>query len=54
MASIGYKHKWRVGDLIMWDDWQTMHRARRFDRNEVHDVRHTTLPGDAPTIGQAP
>jgi hypothetical protein len=29
-----------------------MHRARRFDRNEVRDVRRTTLAGDAPTIGQ--
>jgi alpha-ketoglutarate-dependent taurine dioxygenase len=54
MASIGYKHIWRVGDLIMWDNRQTMHRARRFDRNEAHDVRRTTLACDAPAIGQAP
>jgi alpha-ketoglutarate-dependent 2,4-dichlorophenoxyacetate dioxygenase len=30
----------------MWDNRQTMHRARRFDRNEVRDVRRTTLAGD--------
>ena len=47
-----YRHKWRVGDLVMWDNRQTMHRARRFDRNEVRDVRRTTLAGDAPTIEQ--
>jgi hypothetical protein len=29
-----------------------MHRARRFDRNEVRDVRRTTLAGDAPLIAQ--
>jgi alpha-ketoglutarate-dependent 2,4-dichlorophenoxyacetate dioxygenase len=42
-----YAHKWRVGDLVMWDNRQTMHRARRFDRNEVRDVRRTTLGGEA-------
>jgi hypothetical protein len=31
-----------------------MHRARRFDdRNEVRDVRRTTLAGDVVTIEQA-
>jgi alpha-ketoglutarate-dependent 2,4-dichlorophenoxyacetate dioxygenase len=48
-----YRHKWRVGDLVMWDNRQTMHRARRFARDEVRDVRRTTLAGDAPTIEQA-
>jgi alpha-ketoglutarate-dependent 2,4-dichlorophenoxyacetate dioxygenase len=42
-----YRHKWSVGDLVMWDNRQTMHRARRFDRNEVRDVRRTTLAGEA-------
>jgi alpha-ketoglutarate-dependent 2,4-dichlorophenoxyacetate dioxygenase len=48
-----YSHSWRPGDLVMWDNRQTMHRARRFDdRNEIRDMRRTTLAGDAPTIGQ--
>jgi alpha-ketoglutarate-dependent 2,4-dichlorophenoxyacetate dioxygenase len=42
-----YSHEWRVHDLVMWDNRSTMHRARRFDRNEVRDVRRTTLAGDA-------
>jgi alpha-ketoglutarate-dependent 2,4-dichlorophenoxyacetate dioxygenase len=46
-----YSHQWRVNDLVMWDNRTTMHRARRFDdRNEVRDVRRTTLAGDAATI----
>jgi alpha-ketoglutarate-dependent 2,4-dichlorophenoxyacetate dioxygenase len=45
-----YSHAWRPYDLVMWDNRTTMHRARRFDRNEVRDVRRTTLAGDAPTI----
>jgi alpha-ketoglutarate-dependent 2,4-dichlorophenoxyacetate dioxygenase len=48
-----YSHSWRLYDLVMWDNRATMHRARRFDRNEVRDVRRTTLAGDAPTIEQA-
>src|SRR5438105_10807281 len=45
-----YSHTWRAHDLVMWDNRATMHRARRFDRNEVRDVRRTTLAGDAPTV----
>jgi len=48
-----YSHSWRLHDLVMWDNRQTMHRARRFDRNEVRDVRRTTLGGDVITIEQA-
>jgi alpha-ketoglutarate-dependent 2,4-dichlorophenoxyacetate dioxygenase len=47
-----YSHCWRPYDLVMWDNRSTMHRARRFDRNEVRDVRRTTLAGDIATIEQ--
>ncbi len=49
-----YSHAWKPYDLVMWDNRQTMHRARRFDRNEVRDVRRTTLAGHAPTVEQVP
>jgi alpha-ketoglutarate-dependent 2,4-dichlorophenoxyacetate dioxygenase len=42
-----YSHQWRVGDLVVWDNRATMHRARRFDRDEIRDVRRTTLAGEA-------
>jgi alpha-ketoglutarate-dependent 2,4-dichlorophenoxyacetate dioxygenase len=48
-----YAHEWRVGDLVMWDNRQTMHRARAFPVNEPRDMRRTTLAGDAPTAEQA-
>src|SRR5271165_5295162 len=48
-----YSHVWRPHDLVMWDNRTTMHRARRFGRNEVRDVRRTTLAGIAPIIEQA-
>jgi alpha-ketoglutarate-dependent 2,4-dichlorophenoxyacetate dioxygenase len=48
-----YAHPWRVGDLVMWDNRQTMHRARPFPANEPRDMRRTTLMGDGPTVAQA-
>jgi alpha-ketoglutarate-dependent 2,4-dichlorophenoxyacetate dioxygenase len=47
-----YSHEWRVNDLVIWDNRTTMHRARRFDRHEIRDVRRTTLAGDVATIEQ--
>jgi alpha-ketoglutarate-dependent 2,4-dichlorophenoxyacetate dioxygenase len=47
-----HAHQWRVGDLVMWDNRQTMHRARPFPAHEPRDMRRTTLMGDAPTVAQ--
>jgi alpha-ketoglutarate-dependent 2,4-dichlorophenoxyacetate dioxygenase len=48
-----YAHRWRQHDLVMWDNRQTMHRARRYrDTSEVRDLRRTTLEGDGPTTAQ--
>mgnify|MGYP006266515695 FL=1 len=47
-----YSHKWRVNDLVMWDNRQTMHRGRPFPADEARDVRRTTLAGHAPTVEQ--
>ena len=48
-----YTHKWQQHDLVMWDNRQTMHRARAFDDvNEIRDMRRTTVAGDAPTVDQ--
>jgi alpha-ketoglutarate-dependent 2,4-dichlorophenoxyacetate dioxygenase len=49
-----YRHRWAVGDLVIWDNRATMHRARPFDdmlyRRELRRV--TTLdiePAAVPT-----
>jgi len=47
-----YVHKWKVNDLVMWDNRQTMHRGRRYDESQARDVRRTTVAGDAPTVAQ--
>ena len=47
-----YIHKWQMGDLVMWDNRQTMHRVRPFPVNEPRDMRRTTIVGDGPTVVQ--
>jgi alpha-ketoglutarate-dependent 2,4-dichlorophenoxyacetate dioxygenase len=45
-----HRHQWRVGDLVIWDNRATMHRARAFDdaryRRELRRV--TTLDVEQP------
>ncbi len=48
-----YAHDWQDGDLVMWDNRQTMHRGRPFPPDERRDVRRTTIQGDGPTAAQA-
>jgi alpha-ketoglutarate-dependent 2,4-dichlorophenoxyacetate dioxygenase len=48
-----YAHQWRANDLVIWDNRQTMHRARRYpETQEVRDMRRTTIAGDGPTVQQ--
>lgn len=48
-----YVHHWRLHDLVMWDNRQTMHRVRRFNETEnIRDVRRTTISSDGPTTAQ--
>ena len=48
-----YVHNWRVGDFVMWDNRQTMHRVRRYDQTQPRDMRRTTVAGDTMTVEQA-
>ncbi len=47
-----YSHNWRLNDLVVWDNRATMHRGRKFDPNEIRDIRQTRLAGDEVTIDQ--
>jgi len=37
-----YSHKWRVGDLVVWDNRSTLHRGRRYNLSERRELRRTT------------
>jgi alpha-ketoglutarate-dependent 2,4-dichlorophenoxyacetate dioxygenase len=37
-----YRHQWRVGDLVMWDNTATLHRGRHFDVSQRRELRRAT------------
>ena len=42
-----YIHKWKINDLVIWDNRQVMHRVRHFDdTKEYRDMRRTTILGE--------
>jgi alpha-ketoglutarate-dependent 2,4-dichlorophenoxyacetate dioxygenase len=41
-----YQHRWRVGDLVMWDDRCTMHRGRPYDDTKHRRDMHRTTVSD--------
>lgn len=43
-----YEHRWRVGDLVLWDNRCTLHARRDFDPNELRWMRRVTIKGDKP------
>ena len=45
-----HTHSWRVGDLTMWDNRCTMHRAREYDETKVRDLHRTTVSDGVPTV----
>src|SRR6266446_4726434 len=47
-----YRHEWREGDLVIWDNRCTMHRGRAFDESEVRDLRRVTTRDIASTLDQ--
>ena len=48
-----YTHRWRVGDIVMWDNRCTMHRARDYDMRYPRDMHRTTVSDVAPSSEQA-
>lgn len=49
-----YAHRWRIGDLVMWDNRCTMHRGRPFDDLRYRrDMHRATVSDVANTCEQA-
>jgi alpha-ketoglutarate-dependent taurine dioxygenase len=43
-----YRHKWQVGDIVMWDNTGTMHRAMDYPKDSPRLHHRTTVVGDEP------
>ena len=47
-----YFHKWRKGDLVVWDNRTTLHKAEAYDMARYRRVsRRTTVAGNGPVLG---
>ena len=43
-----WSHKWRVGDLVVWDNRCLMHRRDKFDPNARRVMHRAQCAGDRP------
>jgi taurine dioxygenase/alpha-ketoglutarate-dependent 2,4-dichlorophenoxyacetate dioxygenase len=47
-----YRHQWRAGDLVIWDNRCLLHRAIEYDAARHRRVmRRTTVAGPGPVLG---
>ena len=50
-----YTHKWRLYDIVMWDNRVTMHRARRHTpETDPRDMRRVSVLDTGNTLAQEP
>ncbi len=45
--AIVYEHKWQLGDLVVWDNWCSIHMRKDFPREEPRLMRRITVEGQA-------
>ncbi len=43
-----YTHKWSVGDMVMWDNTGTLHRATPYPLDSGRELHRTKLEGEEP------
>ena len=41
-----YRHEWRLGDLVVWDNTGTMHRVVPYALDSGRMMHRTTLAGE--------
>jgi alpha-ketoglutarate-dependent taurine dioxygenase len=46
--KFSYSHEWKVGDLVMWDNTGTLHRAEQYDLASGRMLHRTKLAGEEP------
>lgn len=48
--EFSYSHEWKVGDLVMWDNTGTLHRATPYPLDCGRMLHRTKLEGDEPIV----
>jgi taurine dioxygenase len=49
-SAIVYEHDWKLGDLVIWDNWCSIHMRKDFPREEPRLMRRLTIEGQAMTF----
>lgn len=44
-----YRHRWQVGDTVLWDNRALLHRARPYDPRHERVMQHTRIRGERET-----
>ncbi|MDE2006783.1 MAG: TauD/TfdA family dioxygenase [Rhodospirillales bacterium] len=52
-ARFVYRHEWRVGDLVIWDNRTTMHRGRPHEESAARDLRRATTLDRGSSLAEA-
>ena len=45
--AIIHEHEWRLGDLVIWDNWCSIHARTDFPRDQPRLLRRLTIEGQA-------
>lgn len=45
-----YRHRWRLHDLVFWDNRRAMHHATEYPEHMRRHMHRTTVKGDAPYL----
>ena len=41
-----YFHRWREGDMVLWDNWRTLHCCTGVEADATRVMQRTTISGD--------
>jgi taurine dioxygenase len=44
--ALAYFHDWQDGDMVLWDNWRTLHCARGVPPDDIRVMERTTIAGD--------
>ncbi len=47
-----HTHRWTAGDLVLWDNRCTMHRACEYDPHKVRELHRTTVMETTPPMAE--
>jgi len=47
-----YTHRWTEGDMVLWDNRCTMHRACEYDAGRVRELHRTTVMEPGPPMAE--